>query len=128
MFIIQMGLINMNKHDVKLILIVTIISVLLIVIIRNINFKEQEALVYYENKLVLTIDLSIDKEYEVEGYNGKVNIEVKNNKIRVKEETSPLHICSKQGFVDSMFEPIICLPNKIVIKLKDKTDIDAIVK
>jgi hypothetical protein len=118
----------MNKADIKLILIVFIIALISILIIKNINTKQQEALVYYDNKLILTIDLSIDKEYEVEGYNGKVVIEVKNNKIRVKDEISPLHLCSKQGFVDSSLEPIVCLPNKIVIKLNQKTDIDAIVK
>jgi hypothetical protein len=123
-----MDLINMNKADIKLILIVFIIALISILIIKNINTKQQEALVYYDNKLILTIDLSIDKEYEVEGYNGKVVIEVKNNKIRVKDEISPLHLCSKQGFVDSSLEPIVCLPNKIVIKLNQKTDIDAIVK
>ena len=61
------------------------------------------------------IDLTKDDEYSVTGYNGDVLIEVKNGMIRVKKENSPLNICSKQGFVKDM--PIICLPNKIVIKL-----------
>ena len=68
----------------------------------------------------------IGKVYKVmpvetgEGKNGtwkkqQVIIEVKDNRIRVKKETSPLHICSKQGYSKSV--PIICLPNKIIIKL-----------
>ena len=46
--------------------------------------------------------------------------------IRVKKETSPLHICSKQGYSKSV--PIICLPNKIIIKLVNDNEYDAISK
>lgn len=127
-FIIQMDLINMNKHDVKLIIGLFLISIIFIFIIKNIDTNEKEAFVYYENKLILTIDLRVNKEYIVEGYNGNLIVEVKDNKIRVKEEESPLHLCSKQGFIDSSFEPIVCLPNKIIIKLENKTDLDTIVK
>ena len=119
----------MNKYDVKLLLILLFVIVILLLIFNIFETNDsKEALVYYENDLLLTIDLSIDEEYIVDGYNGDVVIEVKDNKIRVKEETSPLHICSKQGFVDSVYEPLICLPNKIIIKLNNKETIDAIVK
>lgn len=84
------------------------------------------AYVYYENKVILEIDLRINREYTVKGYNGDVLIEVKDKKIRVEKETSPLHICSKQGYVDDN-TPIICLPNKIIIKIESKNNnLDAI--
>lgn len=118
----------MNRHDVLLIVTLFILSILSIFLIKNLDSSEKEAYVYYEDKLILTIDLSINKEYNVKGYNGNVIIEVKNKKIRVKEEESPLHLCSKQGFISSSLEPIVCLPNKIIIKLKSKSEIDAVIK
>jgi hypothetical protein len=127
-FIIQMGLISMNKHDAVLVIALFLISILCLFLIKNINSNEKEAYVYYEDKLMLTIDLNVNKEYKVKGYNGNVIIEVRNKKIRVKEEESPLHLCSKQGFSESSFEPIICLPNKIIIKLKSKSELDAVIK
>lgn len=112
----------MNKSDVKLILIILVFSFLLLIFTNN--NKNNYAFVYYDNKEVLKIDLNINESYSVEGFNGEVIIEVKNNKLRVKKEDSPLHICSKQGFVDN--GSIVCLPNKIVITFSND-ELDTIV-
>lgn len=114
----------MNKSDVKLILIVALIAIISLIII-NITKKEgKTAIVYYEDKKVLTIDLNNSGTYEVDGYLGKVVMEVNNQKIRVVEENSPKHLCSIEGYSNS--KPIICLPNKIVIKITNN-EIDGVV-
>ena len=112
----------MNKFDIKLILIILIFSFLLLIFLNN--DKSNYAFVYYDNKEVLKIDLNINDDYSVNGFNGEVIIEVKNNKLRVKKEDSPLHICSKQGWVNK--GSIVCLPNKIVINF-DSDELDTIV-
>ena len=89
----------MNKSDMKLVIILISVSLCFL----------------FFCKIIKEIDLTKDDEYSVTGSNGDVLIEVKNGMIRVKKENSPLNMCSKQGFVKDM--PIICLPNKIVIKL-----------
>lgn len=114
-FIILMVLISMNKNDMKLVIILISVSLCFLFFCKIIKKDNNYAYVYYENKIIKEIDLTKDDEYSVTGYNGDVLIEVKNGMIRVKKENSPLNICSKQGFVKDM--PIICLPNKIVIKL-----------
>jgi len=107
----------MNKNDFKLTIVIFII-IIIIFIIHFINKKNTDtALVYYDSKLILKINLEIDKIYDVAGENGIVKIEVKNKKIRVIQENSPNHICSKQGFISKAGEVIICLPNKIIIEL-----------
>lgn len=117
----------MNKNDIKLIITILVIASFVFFFL-FINKKEvKKAIVYYENNAVLTIDLSLDCEYNVEGYNGNVKIVVKDNKIRVSEENSPLHICSNQGWISKSYESIICLPNKIVIKFDD-SELDATVR
>lgn len=117
----------MNKKDLLLIAIILIISSLMLLLFSN-NKSGNYAYVYYENDIVKKIDLSINSTYTVEGYNGFVVIEVLDSKIRVVEENSKNHICSNMGFVSSSLEPIICLPNKIVIKIVEQTDIDAVVR
>lgn len=112
----------MNKSDIKLILIVLIFSFLLLMFINT--EKSDYAFVYYDNKEILKIDLSINKDYSVKGFNGDVLIEVKDNKLRVVKEDSPLHICSKQGFMNK--GQIVCLPNKIVITF-NSNDLDTVV-
>lgn len=119
----------MNKSDFKLIAVIFIISILLIVLMNSNNNKGDYALVYYSNTIVSKIDLNIDKEYTIKGYNGQVVIKVNSGKIGVIKETSPRNLCSKQGFVSNSNEPIVCLPNKIVIKIeKESNEIDTVIR
>ncbi|MBQ6282088.1 MAG: NusG domain II-containing protein [Bacilli bacterium] len=104
----------MNKYDIRLIGIVLVIILLILFFTRKDN---NYANVYYNDKLILKIDLSIDKEYSVNGYNGIVKLKVKDNKIKVMEETSKMHICSKVDWTNSGV--IVCLPNKIVINFSN---------
>lgn len=123
----------MNKSDIKLIIIIILIAIIVLFMIAILNDNSnKKALVYYDNNLVLTIDLNEKekKEYLVDGYNGIVKIISFDGKIKVDEEDSPLHLCSKQGFIEHSYETIVCLPNKIVIKIvssKD-TDLDTILR
>lgn len=117
----------MNKNDLKLILIILIIIVITYTL-TSINKKDGIlAEVYYEDKIIMKIDMNINKEYTVSGFLGEVVIEVKDKMVRVKEENSPKHLCSKEGFTNDSLKPIICLPNKIVIKVVSNSDMDGVV-
>lgn len=123
----------MNKSDSILIFSIILVSLILWLLLSNISQGEvTKAYVYYNSKLIKTIDLTKNEllEYKVDGYNGEVLIETKLNQIRVKKEMSPHHLCSKQGWVSTTLETIVCLPNKIVIKLASdkRSELDAIVR
>lgn len=108
----------MTKADKVLIVVMMIASILLFIPILNNAPASNTAVVTVKNEQVLRIDLSQDEEYEVDGTNGKVHIEVKDNQIRVTQENSPQHICSKQGFVLDPNVPIVCLPNDTVVTIE----------
>ena len=117
----------MNRSDLK---IIAFIILLALVLYLGLNLMKKEgniASIYYEDDLLITVDLNIDKEYVVSGQLGDVILEVQNGKIRVKEENSPRHLCSLQGYTNSSSKPIICLPNKIIIKVSNVSDIDGVV-
>ena len=118
----------MNKQDIILCIIIFIISILIYGIFKFNNKSINEAYVYYNNNKILTIDLSKNDIYTVNGYNGEVKIEVNDYRIRVIDEISPKHLCSKQGYIKESYESIICLPNKIVITMGNNSDIDTVVK
>lgn len=120
----------MNKHDIVLISILLFIP-LVIFGIFSLTSKDSinNAYVYYDDELVLTIDLTKEETtYYVDGYNGKVKILAGNGKIKVDEENSPRHLCSKQGYISKSYESIVCLPNKVVITLGVDDELDTIVK
>ena len=119
---------TMNKNDIKLIGIILVIIIIIFILINTNNNKGNVVEVYYDNKLILEKDLNVDNTYVVEGYLGEVEIEVKDRKVRVLKENSPRHICSKEGYISDSSKPLICLPNKIIIKITDKeSDIDGVV-
>ena len=79
-------------------------------------------------KEILKIDLNTNKEYTVKGYLGDVVLEVKDKKIRVKEETSNRHICSKEGYIYTNNKSLVCMPNKIIVKIiSEDNELDGVV-
>lgn len=118
----------MNKSDIKLIGLVLLIALIFLLGFKLFEKNDnKQAIVYYENKEVLKVNLNENKEYKVDGYNGEVIIIVNNGKIKVDQEKSPLHLCSKQGYISKTYETIVCLPNKISIKIVGNEELDTIV-
>ena len=117
----------MKKSDYILISIIILICIIMIFSLKKTS-KSNVALIYYNDEVILKVNLDKKKEYVVKGYLGNVVIETDINKIRVKEETSKRHLCSYQGWVSNSYTPIICLPNKIVIKIENESDIDTVVR
>lgn len=118
----------MNKKDIVLIIVLLLIIGLWLIITNFVKQDGEWAIVTYENKEILTISLNKDNVYTVKGANGDVVIEVHNHQIRVNEENSPYHYCSKQGYIAAKGESIICLPNKIVVKIVGESSVDVEVK
>ena len=89
-FIIPRGLINMNKNDIILfVVLVSIVSIFVVIISFFNNPQEKIAVVYSNQKEVLRIPLNLQnngKEFVVEGYNGDVVLEVKNKKFGLKKK------------------------------------------
>lgn len=114
------------------------------------------ATITYQNEEILKINLSKPTDYTVycsdEIFKGMVkedssclfnfyiyNKDEKDNfnlivevndkgEIRIKEETSKKHICSKTGFIKNKYESLVCLPNSFIVSLDDYSldEIDAI--
>lgn len=108
----------LNKYDVLLVVFVLLGALSGIFYSIKGSGKVNYAYVYYQNKEVLKINLKQKSSiYRVDGKKGEVVIEAGEGKIRVIEENSPIHLCSKQGYIQNPHERIICLPNQVVIEL-----------
>ena len=119
---------TLKKADKILILFLMALSLFLIFPLLKNAPEADVASVYVKNEKVLSIDLSRDDTYEVEGTNGAVVIEVQDHKIRVTQENSPHHLCSRQGFVSSPNTPIVCLPNETVVQIEGDTQEDTVIQ
>ncbi len=75
---------------------------------------DSKVYIYKANQLFGIYSLEQDKIITIDVHN---TVEIKNGKVRMKFADCPDKRCVKQGFTKSM--PIICLPNKVSIEIKD---------
>lgn len=82
--------------------------------------------VYSDGKLVMRVDLSEDAEYRVEYGDAWNLLTVSDGKIAVTSASCSAHDCVRHAPADHG-APIVCLPNRLVIKFTNSSDYDALV-
>ena len=80
--------------------------------------------IWSDGKLVKTVALRINQTFTVDAETGSNTIEIKDEAIRVTEADCPDHICMERGAC-SGGAPIVCLPNRLVIRFAGGAEIDA---
>ena len=131
-----------NVFDVVVGGVATLLAVVLLLVnnfafSNNVLLDDKVAFVYYNSiKLdehtvyfkdlkddeVVKITLSKD-EYPL--LNDDMTILIsKNEGIKVEEEESPQKICSKQGWVNRVDVPVVCLPNSVYVIIMDVNEVD----
>ena len=73
--------------------------------------------VYQDNKIVYRDFLSKDNLVHLRN----AVVEIKNNKVRMKESSCPYKFCVNTGWIDKPYKQIVCVPNKIYVKILSKT-------
>lgn len=106
-----------------LVLIISLIAILYPV---NENVK-YTADIYQEGNLLTSIslnDVTAPYSFTVTGENGCINeIEVRSDSIGIIFADCPDKLCIHQGFVCNSKLPIVCLPNRLVIQLRENDSI-----
>ena len=96
----------------------------------NLNWqtsKAFEAAVYHDGKIHQHLALANDQEISL--LNGRMLVEIKGKKIRVKKSECPRQLCVNIGWIQHTGEAIICVPFKTLIEIKsdDAPVVDAVV-
>ena len=115
-----------NKYDIFIYVMAFAIIVCLLIVSNMVTNKAEGkvkyAIVTIEGKQKYKLNMAEDTEIvltkdKYPSLLGEMIIEIKDGKVRVKKEESPLHYCSMQGWVDSVAKPIVCLPNSVVVTI-----------
>lgn len=92
------------------------------------------ALIYSNGVCIHTIDLANVSEpctISVVGENGTNIVSVERGRICVSMADCPDQICVQQGWRSGGLSPIVCLPNKLMIRFEptlDETGVDGVVQ
>lgn len=84
------------------------------------------AVVSFEGEIVAEIPLDRDGVYPLEGFD--MEFTVKDGRICVSKSDCPDKICEKTGFISGSRQSIVCLPNRISVRIisNTKSEIDVI--
>ncbi len=116
---------KLTFFDYLTIFLLIFLSFVSIIIIKKIQILEAAFVeVYKDNKIVYKD--SLNKDYVVNL--NTIVIEIKNKKVRVKSSNCPHQICVNTGWISKPYQQIVCIPNKIYVKIiaKNKKDFDSI--
>lgn len=84
------------------------------------------AVVYSDGEAVRSIDLSVDGEYRIDCGESWNILTVRDGKISVTAASCASQDCVHHAPADSG-APIVCLPNRLVIRFTDGTTLDAMI-
>ncbi|HKM00735.1 MAG TPA: NusG domain II-containing protein [Sedimentibacter sp.] len=117
---------KINKFDIGLIAIIIIINVFFILYGGNnaVKANNKIAYIYSENKLVgeyvLTDD--VNDEVKIESETGFNILHIEDGQIWIHDASCPDRVCISQGKISYDGEIIVCLPNKMLIKIVDNNE------
>lgn len=73
-------------------------------------------------------ELPLDREttVNVEGPLGTTVVKVEEGKARIISSPCPRKLCIRMGSISKAGEMVVCVPNKVVVRIKGKQEIDAV--
>jgi len=109
-----------SKFDIALVILILFFSIGSLLWLAHKHNQESSqakiALIYVGDKLLEEVDLTKDKVISLG--NEQMQIEVKENKVRVLKANCPHHICMNMGWIQYDGQTIACVPNKVLIEIK----------
>ncbi len=73
-----------------------------------------------------------DKNFEVKNGDGFCRVQIRGDRVRVKNSNCPKHICRSLGWIDEVGQSIVCLPHQTIISISSiesqSIRVDAVVR
>lgn len=88
----------------------------------NSFIKKGNSVIVEANEIRYEYSLKKEGIYKVEGLLGFTTFEIKNQSVRILDSTCPNKTCVSQSWSNQ----IVCLPNKVSIKIENNEEFDAI--
>lgn len=116
---------KIKKRDVVVIVLIPLISIILFWVGSATKTTGDTVYIYYNSKLYKTPPLSQNCEINVNDTNTVV---IEDGYVFMKNATCPDKLCIKQGKVCDTSKNIVCLPNKVTVKVDKRSDIDTVAR
>jgi len=78
--------------------------------------------IYVEGNQIYRLSLKEDTEIKVNGIMGVTRIRVQKGSVNIVEAPCPNKICKKMGKISRSGEILVCVPNRLVLRITGKMD------
>ena len=108
----------MRKKDFILIFVVSLIIAGAFGVNYFVNTKNVDSIeIYMDNKLYKTYDINDKEEIKIKSKEGYNIVKIHDKGVEIIEASCTDKVCIHQGFITKASESIVCLPNKVHIKI-----------
>lgn len=122
----------LDKVIILVLLILSFLPVGIFMIVKG-DKKDSDIVIKIDNKIEKKVPLNKSSKsitYQIDFNNNIGYIEAKDGKVRMLEmskEICPNSICSDTGWIDKIYQSIVCLPNNIIVTIEgiEEDTIDA---
>lgn len=118
------------RNDLILILSLLVVAAVALILTTVLSKKDNlTAKIIVKNEVVEVIDLSQkeERDYIIDGINGKLKVHTHNGGIAVTESNCPHQDCVNMGYVYQTNRPIICVYNAVYIVIEGASSTDVII-
>lgn len=112
---------------------IAIILALLVAAVAFIPFMQAQSrdtvLVYKGGDVIAEYPLDEDRVFHVDGVDGTLEIEIRDERVRVHSSPCRNQICVNVGWISDSYQQIICAPNLVFVLINSDTEeeeIDAV--
>lgn len=113
------------KKDIILISIILLLAIALLFIYKINTTKGNSVEVSIDGKIVYTLPLSENITKTISSKLGENILIIDNGYVKIIEADCPDKLCINQKSISNVGETIICLPHKLIIKIKNDKNIES---
>ena len=113
------------RYDIILIIGLLVITAIIALGVRLTEKTGKTVVVSVDGVEKYTFPLDEDLEFKIEGYEGGINyLVIKDGEAYLTEASCPDLLCVHMGKISSQGQSIICLPNRVVVEIRDDNESD----
>ena len=115
----------MKKKDILLVISIIFLIIVLFMVNNNINKEKSEVIeIYVNNKIYKIASINDEEDLMIEIESEYNHIKIHDGGVEIVEASCADNVCVDTGFISKVSERIVCMPNKVVIKIKTLENVD----
>ncbi len=114
-----------TKGDILLVAVLFFLSAASVAGVRALLGGGKHVVVEVDGSHVLELSLAENVTKTIKGPLGETIIATENGKARVTESACPHHYCVRMGKISHRGEVIICVPNRVIVKIQGGREEDS---